>query len=183
MPLFLEPALEARLEFLLLFEPALKARLDLPLLFEPRLEARLEFLLFFEPALEARLEFLLLFEPRLEALLDFPLFPESLLPERLWDLQKIQTYYFWLLQTDLKSLFSSHALLFPLYDLLWHISLLRHQTRALASQRSQPLRMARLVLPEAYLQDLFVQITPFAHIAKTLRFLLVEMSPNSVAYF
>ena len=38
-----------------------------------------------------------------------------------------------------KSFFSSHALLCPLYDLFWYISLLRHQTWALASQRCQPL--------------------------------------------
>ena len=63
------------------------------------------------------------------------------------------------------------------------ISLLRHQTWASASQRCQPLRMAGLVLPEANLQDLFAQMTPFAHSAKMPRFLLVEMSLNSVAYF
>ena len=38
---------------------------------------------------------------------------------------------------------------------------------ALASQRCQPFHMAGLVLPEAYLQNLFFQITPFAHIAKS----------------
>ena len=58
---------------------------------------------------------------------------------------------------------------------LWHISLLRHQTWVLASQRCWLLYMAGLVLPEAYLQDQFVQITPFTHIVKTLQFLLVEM--------
>ena len=39
------------------------------------------------------------------------------------------------------------------------------------------------MLPEAFLQDQFVQITPFTLIVKTLQVLLVEMSPNSVAYF
>ena len=43
--------------------------------------------------------------------------------------------------------------------------------------------MVGLVLPEAYLQDQFVQITPFTHIVLTLRFSHVEMCPNSVAFF
>ena len=70
-----------------------------------------------------------------------------------------------------------------LNDLLWYISLLYHLNWALASQHCQPFRMAGLVLPKAYLQDIFVQITLFAHIAKTLQFSLIEMSPNLVAYF
>ena len=44
--------------------------------------------------------------------------------------------------TSPDNFFSSRALLCPLYDLLWHISLLSHQTWALASQRCQPLCMA-----------------------------------------
>ena len=40
------------------------------------------------------------------------------------------------------------------------------------------------MLPAAYLQGQFVQITPFfTHIIKTIRFSLVETCPNSVAYF
>ena len=64
-----------------------------------------------------------------------------------------------------------------------HTSLFCHQTWVLASQHCQPLLMAGLVLPEAHLQDQFVQITPFTHIVKMLPFSLVETCPNSIAYF
>ena len=50
-------------------------------------------------------------------------------------------------------------------------------------QLCQPLRMAGLCYLEDACRVLFVQIAPFAHTVKMLRFSLVETCTNSVAYF